>query len=303
MKNFWGILALFLCAPWAQAQFIGASALFRPGLRLGAAYQPATDSAGLGMAQARMSLIVPIGGKTEFKLSELKASTAQHFLSMGASWRQIEGDMLPKAQQTPQFGLGIAGVKAGLLTGIVAYGAYAGVINHAQGNVFFAGAGAVKVQVKGLNKQNFYGFALIYGGKKVFPLPILGIRRKIADKTFVTVLLPAQIDVTRNLGKGSQLVAMASLDGFRTYISPQRMQNDLKLNFSRLKCGLTFNWRLNRNIRILAEGGINAWSQVQIEGERFSWKGNPAPTPYANVGLRMNLGNSLISTQLFGMDL
>ncbi|MGB0524398.1 MAG: DUF6268 family outer membrane beta-barrel protein [Flammeovirgaceae bacterium] len=313
MKLYIYLLGLLLTSYMCPAQYVGLTSLFRPGARVGVQYMP-TDlvekEVPFGYSQLRSTLIIPMGGAANLDLKKLKASARQQFLTFNFGARQYELGNQGTKREVGNFSLGFTGVSLSTNSGIWAYTVHAGILNDfaIQEQQPFAMAAVMKIKIKGLNRQDFFGGGLIYAGKRLFPVPLIGIRRKLAKKLHITAIFPVQIDLSKKLSKRTRLSWLNTWNGFSTnmeYVTNGSPQNAL-FAFSALRSSLIFQWKLSNNLRLMLEGGMNTWSNVRVfdSNRDNEWVDADANfTPYVGVTARFNFGKSLVGSQLFGNDL
>ncbi|MFT5914173.1 MAG: hypothetical protein ACJAWV_000932 [Flammeovirgaceae bacterium] len=306
------LLSLLLFFNSAEAQDVGFSSFFRPGMRLGAMYIPKSDvgkSETAEMLHVRSGFIIPLGGGASLNLKKLKVEAKQSFLNINIGYRKNDWSVLANSNQMTNFSIGYTGVKVGLGKGIWAYSGNVGFIRDINSESIspFALAGLLKIKVKGLNKQNFFGGAVAYNGKRPLIVPIIGWRRKIAKKTHLTALLPIQVDITTKLSKSVKLSFLNTVNGFanQTENNFLNQERNLLQTFGGLKHSLIFNWRVSKSVRFLLEGGSFSIANFQLfdEGrDNRLLKSEANFIPFASFSARINFGKSLIGSQLFGND-
>lgn len=308
------LLSIICLTISANAQYIGFASLFRPGARIGIQYMPSDvleNEGNFGYSQIRSTLIVPMGGGANLDLKKLSASAKQQFLTFNLGARQFQMGDLGLRYELGNASIGFTGMSASTKSGIWAYTIHAGAIQdfkNTNNTTPFAMAALLRIKVKGINRQNFFGGAIVYAGKRAIPIPLIGLRRKLAKKLHVTAIFPAQIDLTKKFSKRIRLSWLNAVNGFSSTVelnSPIQQGNAL-LAFSSFRSSLILQWKLSKSLRLFFEGGMNTFGQIQVFEEDRSNKlvsYNANFTPYAGLTARFNFGKSLLGSQLFGNDM
>lgn len=309
-------LTLCLFTTAIQAQYVGFTSLFRPGARVGVQYMPSDlldETNQFGYSQIRTALIVPLSGGADLNLKKLRASAQQSFLNFNAGIRQYELNNLGIQRELGNFSLGLTGVKAsvGIGTGIWAYTVQAGFLQSLEssgGRAPFAMAALLKIKIKGLNRQNFFGGGLVYAGKRLLPIPLIGIRRKLAKKLHLTALFPVQLDITKKFSKSSRLSWLSAVNGFSSTLQPNAgaITQEALFSFSSFRSSFIYQLRASGNLKLFFEAGMNLFGQAQIydsdrENKLFDYDAHF--TPYAGITARFNFGKSILGSQMFGNDM
>lgn len=312
-----GLLLLTTAASYAQN--FGLQSLFRPGLRLGTTYafdSDINDTLSFGMTKYRMGLVVPLSGGLSLDLKNLKASVKQDFLTVNAGFRDIRMDGLLSSPHVYSFTAGVTGIRAGTNNGIWGYTVNAGIVQDLEfsssNNLFFL-AGAVKLKIHGLHKQNYYGLIAVYNGGRFLPVPILGIRRKLFDGAHLNVLLPAQVDITYKPVDDVKMTLKSSIGGFRNWTRVDTSKaifselNDTDqaiLGFANLTHSLEIEYKVSGNTRIILDGGVYAPARVSFNKDvRNDYHAfDPTVVPFVRIAIKFNLGKSLIGSHMFGND-
>ena len=214
------------------------------------------------------------------------------------------------------FTAGITGIRAGTNNGVWGYTVNAGIVQDLEfassSNLFFL-AGAVKLKIHGLHKQNYYGLVGIYSGGRFLPVPVFGIRRKLFDGAHINILLPAQADITYKPTDDVRIMLKTSIGGFRNWTkidTTSAMFSDVDqsdqaiLAFANLTHSLELEYRIAKNVRIVADGGIYAPAQIgfheDISSEYHTF--DSTIMPFARLSFKFDLGKSLIGSHMFGND-
>jgi len=309
------MLTFTLLNATTQAQSVGFTSLFRPGARIGVQYMPTdliNEDNAFGYRQVRTTLIVPLGGGASLDLKKLKASAQQSFLTFNTGLRQYELETVGLQTEVANFSLGFTGMKAsvGLGTGIWVYSVHAGFLQSLEETgkrTPFAMAALLKIKIKGVNRQNFFGGAVVYAGKQWFPIPLLGIRRKLAKKLHLTALFPVKLDISKKFSKTSRLSWLRTVNGFSAPLKGgvSNLQDQL-FSFGSFRSSFIYQLRLSKSLRLLFEGGANLFGKVQLYDENRENKlleYDAHFTPYAGITARFNFGKSLLGSQMFGNDM
>ena len=310
------IAVLVVAVTPAAGQGIGISSLFKPGVRVGLSTYPeaaVTDSLNVGFSTARFSAIVPLGGKVQLDWKKLDAKVSQAFLNMSAGVCQVEltGS---GPRDLYRFTIGVTGVKAGLGKGIWAYTANVGLIHDYgvdQQYRPFGAAGIMRVRVKGIHKQNFFG-AGIAVNRFIVPVPIWGLRRKIVKRTHLMLLLPIQADVNWKPGNKLQFSWWNRWHNFsstlltnpgnplQSMVFPQHW-----MTYRSLQTSVVGQYKVGNKARIIVEGGLSYFRGLRFDtlnGRDELLNESVDPAPFARVAVHVNIGKSPIGSQLFGSD-
>jgi hypothetical protein len=301
------LLALFF-SKRAEAQIPGLNAFFAPGMRAGVEVLPASGSDSLTLQRAYLGFIFPLGGKTKLSLRELEASHKQSFLTLNTGVRRITSPLLHvPAERVGNLTVGFTQVYARLGKGILFYTVNGGLLqNTGTKPNFFATAAFAKIKVKGLRKQNIYGFALAYSFGNVLPVPILGFNRKLGKKWDTHVLLPMSADISFKASKKLNFTAETSLKNFRTYLTlaqyPVFDRQNFQLFFPQTVLHADWDFGKRTQLRLTAgcayAGAVRTYEEKKLLDSRLL-----SPAPIFSAQVKIDLGKSLLSSQLFGNDL
>lgn len=313
MRVFLLCVAVLLSSAGAFAQTFGIASLFKPGARLSAVYQPdaaINDSLSVGFSKVGATAIVPLKGDVSFDIKKLKASASQAFWTIGGVAREVRFTGL-QDRLIYTFGTGVTGVTAATGKGVWAYSVNIGLsqdVGVKSTYQPFGAAGLLRVKIKGVHRQNFYGVGAAWNGRTFIPVPIFGIRRQLAPKMHLSLLLPLQADITWKPHKSFELNLWNRISSFRSsflYQPEGGMEEDRMLNYTSLQSSLLAQVKFSPKVKMLVEGGYSYLRTLGFEttgkDEIDAWSVDPAP--YVRVSARVNFGSSPIASQLFGNDL
>jgi hypothetical protein len=289
--------------------------LFRPGLRLKYQYLPEVklaDSINLGIQQANLTLIIPLGGGIEADFKDLKFQAKQSFLNLNVGQRRLEMSQWAKVEQVNNFALGFTHLSGKIGEGVWVYTVNVGGIS-TEGDWkkanYFALGGLAKVQIKGLRKQNIYGIGLGFNARRPFIFPVLGWNRKLAKDWDIAILLPSQVEITYRINKKIDLDWQNYFSAFAFNLPKDKfintsLSNDYLVRHVDLRSGLELNWKLNSHWRILVESGAVIYRNLRTSQEDLSETHTYTGfgTWYGSMGIRYNFGKKGIESHFLGTD-
>jgi len=302
----------------SKAQNIDVPSLFKPGVRLGGLYMPdisINDSVRYGTTTFRTTVIIPLNCNVNFNLQELNVSAHQSFLTINTGMSKTNFSMINTSNNIFNCSLSFLHIRASLSNGLWIYYVSTGLENNLKNNKnnFFTGiAGTAKVYIKGLNKINVFGLGIVYS-KRVLPIPVIGLRRKVSDKTFFTAILPLEMDLSHKFSKKFELqltsAATSLTSGFIVDTMnehlPKYQNNNLMLSNINIQTSLLVIFKASKNLQIYAEGGIYPFLRLNltISNKQTSIvKYDYNFAPFVDVTLRYNIGKFIFGSQLFGSD-
>lgn len=213
--RFFVLLSTLIYSLTIDAQGLDINRFFRTGLNLRAEYIPDADikdTAGtVGFSRYNAQLIIPLKGKIEASWKKLDITAKQYFLTLNGGVRQVRSKNLSlnPNQNLYTFSFAVAGLHAGLRSKMWLY-AFGGGFTESPatiGRLHPYGTGAaLRVKIKGLNHQKFYGLAAVYSNSSIpfIVAPVWGINKKIASKTTLTLILPVQAQLTYKFNSKKQ---------------------------------------------------------------------------------------------------
>lgn len=271
-----------------RAQSFSLNSLFQPGLRTGSGLVASGgDTVGLGFGSVQVGGVAPVFGKLKLNIEDLEVSGHQTFFTATLGHRFV-WSALPGTPSLSHALLGATHLRAGLRSGIWLYTLNLGVFGSGSRAIPLGFASAVRVQVRGLRKQNFFGLALVGVGGQVLPLPVLGLNRRLSRNWDLRMLVPTALTVARSMGSRHSMEIKLSGQFFQIP-APQEVWRYRQLQFSA-------GWRIKSRIwRLSAEAGIAFARNLKIG----SFDQDLAPAPYASLVFNYNLGESKIGSQLF----
>lgn len=316
MRKFIPIIGILLFSVLkTEAQSIDIPSLFNPGIRVGGLYLPeisVNDSVKYGMGRIRTTFIIPLNGNIKVSLKDLNIAARQSFLSVNAGVRETDFSPMKTSNNLYNLSVSFLHIRASISNGLWVYYGRAGLDNDLRNdqNIFFTGlAGAAKIYIKGINKINVFGLGVVYS-KRVWPVPIIGLRRKLAENTTLTAILPIEVDITHKFSNKFEAEfknAVAALKtGFVVDTLNTHYRNDhLILSNFNLQTSLLFIYKATRNLQIYAEGGVYPFLRLNLTLSDEKTKivtYNYYFAPYAGITIRYNIGKFLFGSQLFGTD-
>lgn len=297
---------------------ISINSLFKPGLRVGTIVQPEVainDSVSVGSYTYLTNVIIPVNGKVKFNLSNLDIGGKQEFVTVNAGLQDLRFTDFNSNKLLYHFSLGFTGVRVTINDGFWVYQVKAGIINDITENRIispYAYAGAAKVYIKGINKVNAFGLAIVYNGDRFLPIPIIGFRRKLASKLSMDVILPLEVDINFKATKKIKFVFKNMLSTSSSGISRNSFnsivdQPNSKYTFNTLSLQTTLvgSYKFSNNFIIFAEGGINSYSRINVTETTSKNKistYNKTLLPYFSLTARFNFGDFMFGSQIFGSD-
>ncbi|MCC5946210.1 MAG: hypothetical protein JJT94_14865 [Bernardetiaceae bacterium] len=302
---------------FVEAQRIGTGFLFRPGVHAGAEFLPPTrlsDSTNFAMSRYYANFVVPIGGKVGLDIKNLSLTATQSFLTINAGVRRPQVDYLLDDALLYNLSLGITGVKAGLFKGVWFYTANVGFVQESSSLSElhpFGIAALAKVKVRGIHKHDIYGAAVLYQYRRFLPVPIFGLNRKLSKKVFMQLLLPVSTNFTYKFNKKFSVDWLTAIANFRTGVRtnpafalpPEAVMNPLNMNYTQIKSALIANIDLSKRVVLQVEGGLSFFRNLYLlEGNNEYVRSTLPATPYLGASFRIDMGKSLIGSQLFGND-
>lgn len=273
------------------------------------------DTVKYGMSRARMTFIIPLNGKVALDLKNLNIAAHQSFLGINAGVRETRFSRLISTNQVYNAALGFTHIRASIKNGFWIYHAralYDLDLKNSSNDVFSAAGAAVKIYVKGINKINIFGFGVAYS-KRIIPFPIIGFRRKLAEKLTLTTVLPLEIDLNYNLSPKFEFEFKNSISALKTgflvdvsnpYLEKYRNDNVVLSNYNYLST-LLLIFKPNGNLQIYTEGGAYPFLQLRLtedDDKTGISKYSHYFAPYVSVTIRYSIGKFLFGSQMFGTD-
>jgi hypothetical protein len=302
----------------SSAQNIDVPSLFKPGIRLGGLYMPGksvNDSVKYGITKYRASAIIPLNGNVNLDLKELNISAHQSFLTINTGVSNTNFSLASTSNNLYNCSVNFLHIRASLSNGLWVYYASAGLENDLkkENTNFFTGIGGVaRIYIKGINKINVLGLGIIYSNQ-LYPIPIIGIRRKVAKNTFFTALLPLEMDLSHKISKKFELDLAADVSSFNSgfFIDkmnthfPNYRNDNLIMSNNNIQTSLYVIYKAAKKLQIYAEGGVYPFTWLNLAKPNVHGsiaKYNYSLAPYVTLTLRYNIGKFLFGSQLFGSD-
>ena len=318
MKTTYKILIITLLFTTGLNAQVSINSLFKPGLRVGTIIQPdiaINDTVSVGSYMYRTNVIIPVNGKVKFDLSNLDIGGKQEFVTINAGLQDLRFSNFSENKLLYHFALGFSGVRVTINDGFWVYQAKVGMINDITENRIlapYAYAGAAKVYIKGINKVNAFGLALVYSGNRFLPIPIVGFRRKLANKLKLDVILPLEVDLNYKVARKFKMTFKNKLAMYSSGIAYNSFQNlpttsDEKYIFSDLsfQTTLVLSYKFSNRFIIFAEGGANIYSRIDVteivSNNKIS-SYNKSFLPFGSITARFNFGDFMFGSQIFGSD-
>ena len=300
-----GILLLLSIKTQAQLNF-ALNQLFKPNVRL--RYQVmansnmGNDTLKLGYQQASIAGVLPLGGNVSASLQKLELKAHQSFLNVQLGARVVQFPFLQQSQNIGNATVGFTHLRGQVGKGVWAYTAQVGAIAN-QDNPSnlnpFAIVGLVKIRVKGLRKQNILGLGAGVNGGQFFVAPIIGWNRKLAKKWDIAILLPVQIGITYKHNKKLLFEWSNNFSAFAFRVSPNIAR------YSDARTSLETTWKVGKWAQLMLEVGGAYYQNVRLQNTdrtvEIGWfrAQKLGFTPFASVGLRLQLEGGFMSSQIF----
>lgn len=304
-----------------SAQGIDISRFFRTGLNLRAEYIPdanVKDTAGsVGFSRYNAQLIIPLKGKIEASWKKLDITASQYFLTINGGVRQVRSKnlSLEPNQNLYTLSFAVAGLHAGLRSKMWLY-AFGGGFTESpatMGKLHPYGTGAaIRVKIKGLNYQKFYGLAAVYTNSSIPFLiaPVWGINKKIASKTTLTLILPVQAQLTFKFNSKNNIAFLLTPGGYNggvrdTVLTHSKVR--LQYIYSHIKSSLTWNWKPNKNVRISTEAGFLFGRNVTLSYLPDRSRENPfdkklKASPVLSLNIYTSITNKFLDSSDFAFE-
>jgi len=299
------------------AQSIHVGFLFKPGLSIGTEYTlPAeiNDTAKFQISKYRAQLVLPIRTKMGISLKKLDAKASQLFLTFNTSLRRPDIGLFNEKQSIYTIALGLTGLSASIRSGLWVYSANL-YFSESKGSISsltpnFLGYVA-RIRLNNLRFIYFYGAGLVYNQGRILPVPLLGFTYKLNKDWRVTLIFPVQAKLTCKFSKKTTINIISTLSGFNAVFRENSYfgENFLTINYSHLKNNVSFNYKFNSNLVIIAEAGVTTLRKLSfLEKSKVYFIHEPKEAytikiaPYAGVSLYYNFGNSLFENKIEGVD-
>jgi hypothetical protein len=308
MKKALLFLFTFAVSQPISAQSFGLDWLFKPGVRASFLYIPKQsdkDSAHFGLSQVNLSFILPLGGKASLDLKALDLKARQTFLNIGTGIRLPQTNLSENQRRIYNFSLGITHLQVGLRNGIWLYTANAGMVQDAElldkinlfGVVAFA-----KIRLRGLRKQDIYGFGVGYFNQSIIPFPILGLNRRLSKKWDFRLLLPVNLTLAYRASQKVGIDFSLNTNVFQTQVVPIE-NTTARWQYRQAQLDIVAHFKLGRQLRLSAETGLAVGRSLLIKQGAFKEALKFSPAPYFGVALRASLGKQLLGSDLFASEL
>jgi len=305
------------------AQGLDISRFFRTGLNLRAEYIPDADlkdttGGNIGFSRYNAQLIIPLKGKVEASWKKLDITAKQYFLTLNGGVRQVRNSKnLPLEPNHNLYtaSFAVAGLHAGLRSKMWLY-AFGGGITESNKTLNkmhpYATAAALRVKIKGLNHQKFYGLAAVYSNSSIPFLiaPVWGLNKKIADNTTLTLILPVQAQITYKFNSKSNISFLLTPGGYNGGVTDTALTHSkvrLQYIYSHIKSSLTWNWKPNKNVRISTEAGLLFGRSVTLSYLPDRSKETPfdqklKASPVFSLNVYTNITNKFLDSSDFAFE-
>lgn len=320
MKSFI-LFLLFIQVLVVSAQF-DINRFFRTGLNLRAEYIPDADlkdtTGSIGFSRYNAQLIIPLKGKVEASWKKLDITAKQYFLTLNGGVRQVRNSKnLPLEPNHNLYtaSFAVAGLHAGLRSKMWLY-AFGGGITESNKTLNkmhpYATAAALRVKIKGLNHQKFYGLAAVYSNSSIPFLiaPVWGLNKKIADNTTLTLILPVQAQITYKFNSKNNISFLLTPGGYNGGVKDTTLTHSkvrLQYIYSHIKSSLTWNWKPNKNVRISTEAGLLFGRSVTLSYLPDRSKETPfdqklKASPVFSLNVYTNITNKFLDSSDFAFE-
>lgn len=304
-------LLVFSCKATSQSFNFGF--LFKPGITVGAEYNPEAtfaDSGSFSYMKYRTQLTIPLKTKLDVSLKKLDISSSQTFFTFNTSVRDSKIGFGNEQFHSNIYtgSVGITLLKAGLRKGIWLYSANLSISeseNSIQSNpkLNFLGY-LVHIKLGGLKFIHFYGAAAVYNQGKFIPAPILGFNVKLAKKTRWMLILPIQSKITYKISNKNSVDFAVTLSGFNSVVKDKFLTNETEaiLNYRHLKTFIGYNQKIGKTFRLITEFGFSSLRTLKFSESLYDNSYKISPTPYIAVSLQIKFNKSLLDNFAEGVD-
>jgi len=306
-------LAFFvICSCPLKGQKLGTSWLYRPGVRMHYE-QLLPHTTNQQATEMEVAYIVPLKGKVEVDVSKLKFRVNQHFLQAGGTYNSLDyTNQIPASNINVK--LGLSGMRSGLVTGVWVY-ALQGQMSQTEDfdPVYTGYAGVAKVRIRGVFKQDIFGLGVIYTGRKFFPVPLLGFRRKLAKHLKLNVLLPSKVELSYHPTKSWWFLLRS---GWKSRVWRDRLPELPNTLAPSGSCATavhtTTAWRNGLDIRyripfkkpfwLKVNAGYDVFTSISshCDASALNRDNNLNNLPFLQIGLQLDLGRTFIPARFFG---
>lgn len=315
------LLMIFsLLAFTVKAQDLSFNFLLNPSVRIGAEYLPVQEIVDNERSMQRYfaNFVIPVQSK--FSIKSLKINppkfvlnVSQKFLTLNAGMRLIQADKIADPSPVYNLTVGITGLEAGLGKGIWFYTANTGIVQDIRENdrlhPFFTGAFGF-IRFRGLRKQDIYGVAVGYQYGRVFPIPLLGLNRKVSKKTQLSLLLPLQAQLKYKVSRKSTLSWMNALTSLQAGVRPAPAhpegfteQSQISLALFQARTSLFWEYKLKRKNSLFLQAGYIPFERISFfHKSSLIEEGQGLGSFFVQCGMNLGLGKRLINSKIFGND-
>lgn len=319
-RKLWIFFIFLLISTFSYAQGIDINRFFRTGLNVRAEYIPNTDlkdtTGNTGFSRYNAQLIIPLKGKVEASLKKLDITARQYFLTLNGGIRQVRNNNLPLQPNHNLYTLSfaVAGLQAGLRSKMWLY-AFGGGITESASTLSnphpYGTAALLRVKIKGLSHQKFYGLAAVYSNSSIPFLiaPVWGINKKIASKTTLTLILPVQMQLTFKFSSKNNLAFLLTPGGYNGGVQDTVLTRKVRLQYvySHLKTSLTWNWKPNKNLRISTEAGFLLGRSVTLSylpnrSEKPPFDEKLKASPVFSLNIYTSITNKFLDSSDFAFE-
>ncbi len=306
-----------------SAQGLDISRFFRTGLNLRAEYIPDanikdTTTGSIGFSRYNAQLIVPLKGKIEASWKKLDITASQYFLTINGGVRQVRSRnlSLEPNQNLYTLSFAVAGLHAGLRSKMWLY-AFGGGFTESPATISklhpYGTGAALRVKIKGLNHQRFYGLAAVYSNSSIpfIVAPVWGINKKIAPNTNLTLILPVQAQITYKFNSKNNIAFLLTPGGYnggvRDTVLTHNNKARLQYIYSHVKSSFTWNWKPNKNTRISTEAGLLLGRSVTLSYLPDRSKESPfdkklKASPVFSLNIYTNITNKFLDSSDFAFE-
>ncbi|MCS7077868.1 MAG: DUF6268 family outer membrane beta-barrel protein [Bacteroidia bacterium] len=306
----------------AYTQALDISRFFRTGLNIRAEYIPNADlqdtTGSVSFTRYNAQLIMPLKGRIKASWRELDITAKQYFLTLNGGVRQIRN-----SKNTPfepyhnlyTASFAVAGLRAGLRSKMWLYAFGGGITESIStfNNLHpYATVAALRVKIKGLNHQKFYGLAAVYSNSTIpfIIAPIWGINKKIFSKTTLTLILPVQAQLTYKFDRKNNLALLLTPGGYNGGVQDTNLtKNKIRLQYiySHFKSAACWNWKPNSNVRLTLEAGL-LWgrnivlSYLPDRSKKDAIETRLKPSPVFSLNVYASLTNKFLDSSDFAFE-
>lgn len=315
---FRNVLFLLLALDWyrpASAQLLNLNRFFAPGLNLHAEWIPVSqlaDTSQFGVNRYNLQLIVPLKGDLSVKLRKPDLKVRQTFLAINAGFRQpsitTASPLMATKNNIYTLSGALTGISASFRDKIWLWSIGGGFTE--SDNTFshlkpYGLATVLRIRIKNLKTQYFYGGAISYTPSFLLPVPIAGLTTKLSSQDRLTLIFPVQANLNHSFSETFNTDIALGFGGFNSgYQTPIFGSNPIRLNYRQIKLSAQANYNPTKRVQFSLELGIAAARNLTAKfGNTTLRDFTPKAQPFVGLNLYINLKGSILESRGFGNDL